>query len=36
MSTCKYNNLFYFVVKYPTSAQNPDNEIIASNREFPG
>ena len=29
MSTCKYK-------KYPTSAQGPDNGIIASNKKFPG
>ena len=34
MSTCKYNNLFYFVEKQSTSAQSPDNEIIASNLNF--
>ena len=36
MSMCKYNNLFYFIEKYPTSAQSPGNEIIASNKKFPG
>ena len=34
MSTCKYNNLFYFVEKKYTSAQSPDNEIIASDLNF--
>ena len=36
MSMCKYNNLFYFIEKQPTSAQSLDNEIIASNKNFPG
>ena len=36
MSMCKYNNLFYFIEKQPTSAQSPDNEIIASNKNFSG
>ena len=36
MSTYKYNNVFYFVEKYSASAQSPDNEIIASNKKFPG
>ena len=36
MSMCKYNNLFYFVEKQPTSAQSPDNETTASNKKFPG
>ena len=31
MSMCKY-----FIEKQPISAQSPDNEIIASNKKFPG
>ena len=36
MSMCQYNNLLYFIEKQATSAQSPDNEIIASNKKFPG
>ena len=35
MSTCNYNNLFYFVEKQSITAQSPDNKIIASNKKFP-
>ena len=37
--TCEWSCvsiITYFIEKQPTSAQKPDNEVIASNKKFPG